>query len=178
MHIAVYCASSPAKNPAHTQAAQELGTWIGRNRHTLVYGGCKTGLMGVVAQAALDAGASVVGVVPDIPTIQKKVMEGLTEYVQVKDLAERKQVMIHRADTFVALPGGLGTIDEIADILALIRLHQVPSGCAFINTEGFYDPFATMLDNVMEAGYMDQHDKDLILFTDNIKELGNFLSAK
>ena len=175
MNIAVYCASSPALIPSHEQAARDLGAYIGAHGHTLVYGGCKSGLMGTVADAALAAGAPVIGVVPDIPTIKQRQHEGLTEYRFVETLADRKNVMIELADAFVALPGGPGTIDEISDILSLIRLDLISSGCAFVNTEGFYQPMSDLLQNIVDAGYLPQEYRDRIFFSENVEEIGAFL---
>lgn len=175
MNIAVYCGSSPAANPTHNEAARTLGTWIGRNGHTLVYGGCNAGLMGIVADAALAAGAPVIGVLPDIPTIQKKRHPGLTEYRYVESMGQRKDTMIELADAFVALPGGLGTIDEISDILALIRLNIITSGCVFVDTDGFYQPFAQLMGNMIQAGYMSDNDLEQILVSEDMEQIAAFL---
>lgn len=175
MNIAVYCASSPSANPAHNAAARTLGTWIGERGHTLIYGGCNTGLMGAVADAALDAGADVVGVLPDIPSIEKRKHPNLTEYRFVESLAKRKEAMIEMADAYVALPGGLGTIDEISDILALIRLHMVSHGCVFVDIEGFYQPIAALLKSIEDAGYMDAEDAEQILISDDFAKIEAFL---
>ena len=102
MNIAVYCGSSSGDDPRFTQAAKELGKWIGENGHTLVYGGASKGLMGAVAGAVIEAGGKVIGVIPDVAIIQARKHTGLTELIETGSMAERKSKMIELADAFIA----------------------------------------------------------------------------
>ena len=105
MNIAVYCGSASGNRPSFTEGAKALGSWIAQNGHTLVYGGSRTGLMGATADAVLAGGGKVIGVIPDVKLIQERRHPGLTECIETKDMAERKQKMIELADAYVALPG-------------------------------------------------------------------------
>ena len=140
MNIAVYCGATPGNCKSFSRGAALLGTEIARQGHTLVYGGSQCGLMGVVANAALAAGGRVTGVLPNIPLIQAGRHPGLTEYLDTETLADRRTAMLHRANACIALPGGLGTLDEITEILALSRLGVNPKPCVFYNIDGFYQP--------------------------------------
>ena len=119
MKIAVYLGSRNGARPEYVQAARSLGAWIGDKGHTLVYGGSRGGLMGELASAVLNHGGKVTGVLPDVDEIMNLKQKGLTEYIYTKDVAERRSKMIELADAFAVLPGGLGTLDEITEVLSL-----------------------------------------------------------
>ena len=152
MRIAVYCASSRISPESFLADARSLGTEVARRGHVLVYGGGKTGLMGAVADSALLAGGTVEGV------ILRRFMdagvhhEGLSSLVCVDDMRERKAGLDAGADAFIVLPGGLGTLEEVAEVLSFrkIGLHQRP--VVFVNTEGFFDPFLAQIDNAIAEG--------------------------
>ena len=129
MNIAVYCGSASGNRPSFTEGAKALGSWIAQNGHTLVYGGSRTGLMGATADAVLAGGGKVIGVIPDVKLIQERRHPGLTECIETKDMAERKQKMIELADAYVALPGGPGTLDEISEVICLARLGIENKAC-------------------------------------------------
>ncbi len=139
MNICVFLSSSDAVAPQYVDLAVELGKTIGHNGHTLVYGGNKTGLMGKLADAVKDSGGSVFGVVPQKLDELGKSYPRCDQLVISKDLRDRKSIMDEHADAFIALPGGLGTLEEIIEVLNLkyLRYHQKP--VVFINHEGFYD---------------------------------------
>lgn len=135
MNIAVYCGSASGNRPSFTEGAKALGSWIAQNGHTLVYGGSRTGLMGATADAVLAGGGKVIGVIPDVKLIQERRHPGLTECIETKDMAERKQKMIELADAYVALPGGPGTLDEISEVICLARLGIENKACVLFDTE-------------------------------------------
>ncbi len=139
MRICVYCSSSSAVAGVYNRAARELGRLIASRGHTLVYGGCDVGTMGELARAATVAGGRVVGVIP------KRFQEYGLAYTQADEtlvtdtLAERKALMVHNADAFVAMPGGLGTLDELSEVLTLKQLGEVHGPVTLLNIEGFYE---------------------------------------
>ena len=114
MNITVYLGANAGNDPALAEAVRELGSWIGANGHRLVYGGSRSGLMGQLAQSALDAGGTVTGVEPQFFVQQELQHDGLTELIVTKDMTERKTKMIELGDAFIAFPGGTGTLEEIA----------------------------------------------------------------
>lgn len=175
MNIAVYCGSSFGTNPEFIKSAEAVGSWIGKNGHTLVYGGSKSGLMGVVADRAIKNGARAVGVLPDIDFIKAGEHGGLDEVIYTKDMAERKSVMLNRSDAFIALPGGPGTLDEISDIFALNRVGALNSPAILVNTDGFYTSLWNLLKAMEENGFTREGNLDKILLSDDIDEIGSFI---
>lgn len=152
--ICVYCGSQPGASPAYARAAAALGESIARDGLTLVYGGASVGLMGIVADAALAAGGRVVGVMPRILMRRELAHTGLTELVTTASMQERKAKMAELSDAFVALPGGIGTLDELFEMWtwAQLGLHGKP--CALINTEGYYDDLVAFLDRAVRDGFL------------------------
>ncbi|MEV4421918.1 TIGR00730 family Rossman fold protein [Patulibacter sp. NPDC049589] len=152
--VCVYAGSNPGIDPGHAAAAQALGELLAGHGTQLVYGGGKTGLMGVVADAALSAGGSVVGVIPHGLERLEVAHRGLTELVVVGSMHERKTLMAERADAFVALPGGLGTIEELVEAATWTQLgiHRKPVG--LLDSAGYWGPFAAFLDHAVDAGFV------------------------
>ena len=175
MNIAVYCGSASGNRPSFTEGAKELGSWIAQNGHTLVYGGSRTGLMGVTADAVLAGGGKVIGVIPDVKLIQERRHPGLTECIETKDMAERKQKMIELADAYVALPGGPGTLDEITDVISLARLGIEDKPCVLLDIDGFYQPLKTVFDQMLEVGFAEKGDFRKVLISEDLGKIGVFL---
>ena len=153
--ICVYCGSRPGANPAFAEAAAGVGRWIGERGGQLVYGGGRSGLMGVVADAALAAGARVVGVIPQALVDREQAHRGCTELHVVDTMHERKRRMAERADAFLALPGGIGTMEEFFEIWTWYQLgyHGKPVG--LLNVGGYYDALLQFLHTGVQAGFMD-----------------------
>jgi uncharacterized protein (TIGR00730 family) len=152
--LCVYCGSSPGNDPAFAEAARTVGTLIGREGWQLVYGGGRAGLMGIVADAALAAGAPVVGVIPQSLMVRELGHPGLTELHVVETMHQRKTLMAERADAFVALPGGIGTFEELFEVWTWRQLgyHDKPVG--LLNVAGYYDPLLAFLDQATGKGFM------------------------
>lgn len=151
--VCVYCSSSDALDPHYVAAAEELGELIGRRGLTLVYGGASIGLMGRLAQAVHRGGGRVLGVIPQSLRDREIAYEPADELIVTRDLRERKAIMESRADAFVALPGGFGTLEEILEILTLkqLRSHQKP--VVFLNTAGFYDRLLAVFEQLYEQRF-------------------------
>lgn len=161
-----YLGSRPGNHPAFRQAAITLGTAIARRGHTLVYGGARIGLMGELANAALDAGGEVIGVMPDHLVEREQAHFGLTELIRVRDMHERKATMAANADAFMALPGGIGTLEELFEIWtwSYLGLHDKPLGV--LNVEDFYTPLLTFLDATAGHGFLNASTRKMLLDAD------------
>lgn len=177
MNITVYCGSSMPKNRAFQQAARKLGEWIARGGHALVYGGSRVGLMGIVSGTVLEAGGCVHGVETSFFVDAGVARNDLTELFVVDTMAERKAKMIELGDAFVALPGGVGTLEEMSEIMSRIRLGMNPGACYFLNIEGFYDNMRGFLDDMVREGFLDRVDLDRICFPETLDELVRLLES-
>jgi uncharacterized protein (TIGR00730 family) len=153
--LAVYCGSRSGADPAYADAARAVGKFIGDNGGQLVYGGGKAGLMGLVADATLEAGGRVVGVIPQTLVDRELAHRGIQELHIVDTMNERKQMMIERASAFVALPGGIGTFEELFEVwtLATLNYHAKPVG--LLNVGGYYDRLLEFLETARTQGFMD-----------------------
>ncbi|MDM0045593.1 TIGR00730 family Rossman fold protein [Variovorax dokdonensis] len=160
--VCVYCGSRPGARPEFADAAQAVGQWIGENRGQLVYGGGRTGLMGMVAEATRTAGGRVVGVIPKA-LVDKELANPLCDELHVVDtMHERKAMMAARSDAFLALPGGIGTFEELFEIWTWRQLgyHDKPVG--LLNVAGYYDTLLQFLQHSVQEGLMGEWQMDLI----------------
>jgi uncharacterized protein (TIGR00730 family) len=162
LSICVYCASRLGPSSAHAAAAHDIGTLIGQRGWQLVYGGGRAGLMGVVADAALGAGAPVVGVIPQSLMARELGHDKLSELHVVRSMHERKQMMAERSDAFVALPGGIGTLEELFGVWTWRQLgyHDKPVG--LLNVDGYYDRLLDFMSHTVEAGYVQPAQRALL----------------
>lgn len=160
--VCVFCASAAGASPDYLNAAGDLGRRIARRGHGLLYGGATVGAMGAVADAALEAGAPVIGVIPDIIKDREIDHLGLTELHVVRTMHQRKAMLADRADAFVALPGGYGTMDEFIEIVtwAQLRIHAKP--CVLVNIGGFYDGLLAFLDTCVREGFIKPENRTLV----------------
>ena len=177
MKIAVYCGSACGTEPEYMAVARELGDWIGRNGHALVYGGSNTGLMGAVADAVLAHNGKVIGVLPDVPLIHERRHPGLSEYYLMDTMSTRKDRMIELSDAYIALPGGFGTLDEISDVLCLNRLQLIRKPSVLVNTRGFYEPVRQLILNMIDAGFVGGEEMDMLRITDDVEEIAEFVES-
>jgi uncharacterized protein (TIGR00730 family) len=154
MTLCVYCGSRPGAQPAYAAAAEEVGAAIGRRGWGLVYGGGRAGLMGVLADAALAAGARVVGVIPKALMVRELGHHGLAELHVVDTMHQRKQLMAERSDAFLALPGGIGTLEELFEVWTWRQLgyHDKPVGV--LNVAGYYDALLDFLQGTRREGFV------------------------
>jgi len=169
--LAVYCGSRMGNHPDYKEAAIAVGHWIGEHGGQLVYGGGKNGLMGTVANAARDAGAQVIGVIPTSLVELEGANECCTELFIVDNMHERKAMMAKHSNAFIALAGGIGTFEEIIEqwVWRQLGYHGKPLG--FLNTRGYYDTFLQAMHHAMKEGFMDQGQIDLLKHGDNAKDL-------
>lgn len=177
MNITVYLGASEGSDPRLGGAVRELGRWIGQNGHALVYGGSKSGLMGVLAESVLAAGGHVTGVEPQFFVDAGFVYDDIDELIVTRDMSERKAKMIELGDAFVALPGGVGTLEEISEIFTRVRLDMGPHEYFLLNIDGFYDPLRSFLESMVEHRFFDQCDLDRCHFPRSVEELARLLST-
>jgi len=152
--ICVFCGSSSGVRPIHAQAAAAVGRLLSRRVIELVYGGGNVGLMGAVADACLNDGGRVVGVIPQALLDKEVAHTGLTELRIVGSMHERKSVMAELADAFVALPGGYGTWEEFFEVLTWSQLGIQRKACAMLNVDGYYDPLIEMANRAAAEGFL------------------------
>lgn len=171
MNITVYLAANPGNDPQARTAAHELGNWIGSNGNTLVYGGSKVGLMGVLAQSALDAGGKVIGVEPQFFIDACLQLDEITELIVTPDMATRKAKMIELGDAFIALPGGNGTLEEISEIMSMVSLDHTDAPCIVYNLNGYYDLLKAFLQQMIDAGFSTPERQKGIFFVDSLEEI-------
>ena len=169
--ICVYCGSNMGAREIYRDAARALGAEMARRGIGLVYGGSNIGLMGVVADAMLDAGGSVVGVMPEHLAAKEIAHTHLTELRVVKTMHERKALMADLADGFIALPGGFGTYDEFCEVVtwAQLGLHQKP--CAMLNVAGYYDAMIAMFDHAAQEGFVRDTHRAMLIVSPDISDL-------
>jgi uncharacterized protein (TIGR00730 family) len=160
--LCVYCGSRPGAHPAFIDTARAVGQWIGSRGGQLVYGGGRNGLMGIVAEATLEAGGRVVGIIPKALVEKEWAHHGCTELHVVDTMHERKRMMAERADAFVALPGGIGTFEEFFEVWTWRQLgyHDKPVG--LLNVAGYYDGLETFLRTGVEQQFMNSWQMELI----------------
>jgi uncharacterized protein (TIGR00730 family) len=163
MRICVYTGSRHGSRPEYEAAARGFGTLLAERGIGLVYGGGHLGLMGVVADAALAAGGEVVGVIPRKLVEWEVAHTGLTELHVVHSMHERKQMMADLADAFVALPGGIGTMEELFEVWAWLHLGYHDKPCALLNVAGFYDPLIAFLDGMVVEGFLKTGTREMLL---------------
>lgn len=161
MNICVFCASSSTIAPEFFDAAKELGTLIAKNGHTLVYGGGNGGLMGAVANGALDNGGHVIGVAPKFFDEPGVLLKDSCEFIFTETMSERKDIMIDMADAFICLPGGIGTFEEFFEVLTLKQLGQHAKSISLLNTRDYYDDFNSMMAVTAKRGFMSMACLDL-----------------
>jgi len=154
MRLAVYCGSSPGADPAFMESARALGTTLAGRGIGIVYGGGRLGLMGALADAALAAGGEVIGVIPEALRTAELAHEGCTGLHVVATMHERKAMMTDLCDGFVALPGGIGTMDELFEALSWAQLGYHAKPCGLLNVAGFYDGLIGFIDQMVAAGFV------------------------
>ena len=169
--LCVYCGSRAGVRPEFAALAREVGSWIGQHGGRLVYGGGHNGLMGILADAALAAGAPVIGVIPEALVEKEFAHTGCTELHVVKNMHDRKRIMAENADAFLALPGGIGTLEEFFEVWTWRQLgyHDKPIG--LLNLDGFYNSLLVFLRSAVASGFMNEGQMGLIRSGANAQQL-------
>lgn len=172
--VCVFCGSSAPADPRYQDAARALGALIARKRVDLIYGGGSVGLMGELADAALGDGGRVIGVIPAGLFAREVGHTGLTELHEVASMHERKQLMYDLSDAFIALPGGLGTLEELAEVATWSQLGLHSKPVVLLDIDGFWEPLVSLLDRMVRTGLLKPASRDLIQRT---RSAGEALAA-
>jgi uncharacterized protein (TIGR00730 family) len=161
--VCVFCGSREGTRPSYAEAARLVGKTLARREIGVVYGGGRVGLMGAVADAALEEGGEVVGVIPEALLAREIVHEGLTKLHIVDSMHERKRLMARLSDGFVTLPGGYGTFEEFLEVLswAQLGIHEKP--CGLLDVDGYYEPLTALFDEAVREGFVPPHHRSLVL---------------
>ncbi len=152
--LCVYCGSSPGVDPGFATAARALGQAMADAGIGLVYGGGGTGLMGEIARSVLAHGGHVTGIIPDFLVSKERMLDGVNELIVTRNMHERKMAMFERATGFVAMPGGIGTLEELAEILTWAQLQQHARPVLLLNVAGFWSPLLTLISDMRTKGFI------------------------
>jgi hypothetical protein len=169
--ICVYCASGPGNNPAFMDAARRFGRILAESGIRLVYGGGSVGLMGALADSVLDHGGAVTGVIPEFLVNREHMLVRVQERIVTRDMHERKRVMFERADAFVALPGGIGTLEELVEQLTWAQLGRHKRPILILNIERFWDPLTALLDHMEQIEFIRPGLAVKYLVTERVEEI-------
>jgi uncharacterized protein (TIGR00730 family) len=175
--LCVYCSSSDRLDPQYGIAAEALGSELVARGWGLIYGGGKTGLMGALARAVKSRGGRVVGVIPEFMKARELAYDEADELVTVVTMRERKLLMETRADAFVALPGGFGTLEEIMEILTLRQLDVVKKPCVFFNQDGFYDDLLRLFERMLAGKFCKPSNLDLFRVATTVPDIFSQIEA-
>lgn len=175
--VCVYCSSSNQLEEKYYAMATALGSELGTRGLTLVYGGGKTGLMGTIARATKATGGKVVGVIPEFMKVRELAFDEADELVTVVTMRERKMLMETRAEAFVALPGGWGTLEEVMEILTLRQLDVLRRPVVFINQDGYYDELLRFFDKMLAQKFSKRSNRDLYGVARDVEELFAYLES-
>lgn len=169
--VCVFCGSNQGANPAYGLAAEQLGKLLAQQNIGLVYGGGKVGLMGTVADATLAAGGEVIGVIPQALADREIAHTGISKLHIVASMHERKALMADYADAFIALPGGMGTLEEFAEVLTWgqLGLHQKP--CGLLNIEGYYNSLIAFFDQAVQAQFVRPEHRSAVIEAQTCEDL-------
>jgi uncharacterized protein (TIGR00730 family) len=169
--VCVYCGSSAGVDPAFAEAARALGRILAENRIGLIFGGGSIGLMGTLARAALAHGGAVTGVIPKFLVRHERTLADAQEIIVADDMHERKRIMFERADAFVALPGGIGTLEELVEQLTWAQLGRHRKPILLANIAGFWDPLLELLEHMNALGFIPSFDRLNYLIVDNVEDI-------
>ena len=169
-NICVFCGSSQGKNPVYLKAAKRLGQAIVDHKLRLIYGGGNIGLMGTIANEVMTLGGEVIGVIPGF-LVEKEVGNiDLTELIVVESMHERKHKMAHLADGFIAMPGGFGTLEELAEVLTWVQLELIKKPVGVLNVNGYYDLLISQLDHMVAEGFLKPQNRRLMIEIEKVED--------
>jgi uncharacterized protein (TIGR00730 family) len=169
--VCVYCGSSPGSDPAFAEAADALGKSLAQNGVRLVYGGGSVGMMGTLAKAVLANGGKVTGIIPEFLTGKERPQPLTEDMIVTRDMHERKRMMFEHADAFVALPGGVGTLEELVEQLTWVQVGQHNKPVLLANINGFWEPFHALIDHMDKLGFIYSGLNDNLLMADKVEDI-------
>ncbi len=169
--ICVYCGSGPGSDPAFVGAATAFGRILAESKIRLVYGGGSVGLMGAIAASVIEHGGEVTGVIPDFLKGREKPFSAVQELIVTRDMHERKRIMFERSDAFVALPGGIGTLEELVEQLTWAQLGRHKKPILIVNIGGFWDPLCALLDHMKDLHFIRANLEVNLLVADSVETI-------
>ena len=178
MKICIFCSANQQLDPDFFGMSEELGRWLAKEGHTLVYGGVNSGLMECVARAVKQAGGRTVGVIPKIVEKGGRISDYVDVEIMCDNLSDRKQLMEDRSDVFIALPGGIGTMDEVFTIAAAHTIGYHDKRVILYNMKGFWNDMAAMLDNLQQRGMVRGQWRDYIAVAESLEDIKDLLSQE
>jgi len=170
-NVCVYCGSAAGIEPAFMEEAEKFGRLLGRASVGLVYGGARIGLMGAVARGVLAEGGRVVGVIPDFLRHVEVELREVSEFIVTDSMHERKWTMFERSDAFVALPGGIGTLEETIEMLTWAQLGRHKHPIVLVNLNGFWDPLVALLDHIITSGFSHSNIRSMYCVVDRVEDV-------
>jgi uncharacterized protein (TIGR00730 family) len=176
--VCVYCGSSAGADPTFAEAARALGKTLAQNHIRLIYGGGSIGMMGALAGSVLAHGGNVTGIIPEFLVNKEHMLGGAQEIIVTRDMHERKRVMFERADAFVALPGGIGTLEELVEQLTWAQLGRHRKPILLANIAGFWEPLCELLDHMNALGFIHSTGRLNYLIADTVEEILPALRAR
>ncbi len=178
MNITVYLGANEGNDPEFRSAVAALGKWIGESGNDLVYGGSRSGLMGVLAESVLKAGGKVTGVEPRFFVDAGFVYDDVTKLIVTEDMSERKKKMIELGQAFIAFPGGTGTLEEITEVMSKVSLGHLDAPCILYDLGGFYTGLKTLLRHMIETGLSTEEKQKGIVFASDLEEIKSIINAR
>lgn len=170
-NVCVYCGSSDGKEPVYLDAAIELGNTLLREKIGLVYGGASIGLMGALARTVLDGGGHVTGIIPEFMKKKEVMLPEVTEFIVTDSMHRRKWEMFIRSQAFVALPGGIGTLEEVIEMLTWAQLGRHSYPIIFANIDGFWNPLIKLIEHMIKAGFVQSNLRSIFGVVDRIEDI-------
>ena len=175
MNITVYLGANKGNHENFKKAIEELGSFIGSRGDTLIYGGSRSGLMGVLADSVLASNGLVIGVEPQMFIDRQFQHDSITQLIVTEDMSERKAKMIELGDAFIAFPGGTGTLEEIAEVMSRVSLKLLDAPCILYNLDGYYDGIKELLDTMISYGLSSEERQEGIYFANTISDIEKIL---
>ncbi len=175
--ICVFCGSSTGSRASYRQAAVDLGNHLADSKMGLVYGGAKVGLMKILADTVLEKKGEVIGVMPQLLINKEVAHDGLSHFVVVESMAERKAQMLDFSDAFIALPGGFGTLDELSEILTYNQLHITDKPMGLLNINGYFDQLLAFIDHGVAEGFIRHEHRANLIVADSIEDMMQQMKA-
>ncbi len=175
--IAIYCGANLGNQSIFQETTQKLAKWMLNHHYGLVYGGGAVGLMGVMADTIIEGGGKSIGVMPHFLAERELAHSHLDELILVDNMHQRKKKMIELADVYIALPGGPGTLEEIAEVISWGRIGEHQQPCILYNVDGYYNSLKDFFDSMVRTDFLSQSDRDKILFSDSLEEIEQFIAS-
>ena len=169
--VCVYCGSSPGQKPVYADAARALGNTLADNGIRLVYGGGSVGLMGITARTVIERGGYVTGIIPKFLADREVMLRDAHDLVLTEDMHERKRTMFDRSDAFIALPGGIGTLEELVEMMTWAQLGRHRKPILVANVDGFWNPFVDLLDHMIDQQFVTKRFVETIAIVSSIDEI-------